>query len=472
MKWFNARRHPLSRFPGPFHARFSNFSYCKRFLGGRQPYDMLKLHERYGPVVRVGPNELAFNTANSWKDIYEKRKGHKPFIKSDFYDGGNFADEAHSIVSERDPDKHAYMRKYLRGAFSDRSLREQEYIIREHIDQFIERISEAGCSPGGIDIVMWFNLATFDIIGSLAFGQSFGGVASGNEHFWVSIVVKSLRMGALADTFKRFPLLAAIFQRMFPQVLSRLIEDSKRHQAYTMDLVQKRIKQKSDRRDFLTNILEARETDRVSDVQIAAHASDFVIAGSETTATALSCITYYLQRNPDVLQNLRREIRDTFKSYDEIDGVSTTSLPYLNAVILEGMRLYPPLPFPLPRVVPEGGDMVDGHFIPGGTIVSTNPFAASMSSENFRDPYKFDPERWLTSDPQDILDASQPFSLGPRGCLGKSLGWLEMRLFLAKIHYKYDLELVDPALDWHAQSEMHTLWQKPALKMIVRPRKH
>ena len=127
----------------------------------------------------MAPNELSFNTANSWRDIYDKKKGQKTLIKSEFYDGGNFADEAHSIVSERDPEEHGRMRRFLRDAFSDRSLREQESLISQHIDEFVDRIGEAGSSPEGIDIVMWFNLATFDIIGSLAFGQSFNGVASG-----------------------------------------------------------------------------------------------------------------------------------------------------------------------------------------------------------------------------------------------------------------------------------------------------
>ncbi|KAF4461595.1 benzoate 4-monooxygenase cytochrome p450 [Fusarium albosuccineum] len=418
-KLYNAREHPLSRFPGPFTAQFSNFSHCKRFLGGKQPYEMLKLHQRYGPVVRIAPNELSFNTHGSWRDIYDKRKGHMPFIKSDFYDGGSFAAEAHSIVSERDPEKHAQMRKYLRDAFSDRSLREQESLINHSVDEFIDRIGEEGSSLSGIDIVMWFNLLTFDIIGGLAFGQSFGGVSSGTEHFWVSIVVKSLRMGALADCFKRFPWPGAVFQRMFPGLLSKLIEDTRKHEAYTMSLVKKRTTEKSERKDFLTKILEARETDNVSDIQIAAHSSDFVIAGSETTATALSCITYYLQKNPDILKKLQEEVRNNFRSYQEIDNASTASLPYLNAVILEGMRMYPPLPFPLPRVVPEGGDTIDGHFIPAGTVVSTNPFAASMSPDNFHDPWAFSPERWLHSAPEDVLEASQPFSLGTRSCLGK-----------------------------------------------------
>lgn len=193
--------------------------------------------QRQGPVVRVAPNELSFNTSTSWRDIYGQRKGHQPFIKSDFYDGGSFAAEAHSIVSERDPAKHAVMRKYLSNAFSDRSLKEQEYLVSEVVDLFIKKIGEKGVD--GVDLVLWLNLTTFDIIGNLAFGQSFEGVASGTEHFWVSIVVKSLGMGALADCFKRFPYLAAIFMKLFPSLVNKLIADTRRHEAYTMELINK-----------------------------------------------------------------------------------------------------------------------------------------------------------------------------------------------------------------------------------------
>lgn len=90
------------------------------------------------------------------------------------------------------------------------------------------------------------------------------------------------------------------------------------------------------------------------------------IAGSETTATALACITYYLQQNPEVLRNLRKEIRSSYDCYEEINDSSTVGLHLMNAVILEGMRMYPPLPFPLPRVVPEGGSTIDGHYVPAG----------------------------------------------------------------------------------------------------------
>lgn len=128
-------------------------------------------------MVRTSPNELSFNTAQSWKDIYGFRQGHQPFIKSDFYDGGSFADQAHSIVSERDPSEHGKMRKYLSHAFSDRSLIEQEELIATVTDQFIGKIGERGAE--GLDFSQEFEMMTFDIIGSLAFGENFGGVESG-----------------------------------------------------------------------------------------------------------------------------------------------------------------------------------------------------------------------------------------------------------------------------------------------------
>ncbi|KAI4179453.1 MAG: hypothetical protein LQ346_007192 [Caloplaca aetnensis] len=357
--------HALSKFPGPPTASFSNISYVRRFMGGHQPFEMLQLHNKYGKVVRTAPNELSYNTYEAWRDIYGFRNGHKTFVKSNFYEGGSFAAMGlGSIVSERDPTEHGKMRKYLSHAFSDRSLKEQEYLVADVVDQFVEQIGKEGAPTGkGIDLVTWFNLTTFDIITSLAFGESFGGVSSGKTHFWISIVISSLGQGALADVFHRFPIVQSLFKLITP---SSAYDDTKKHEAYTIDLVTKRINRKTDRKDFMTRILENRDKSEISDIQLAAHASDFVVAGSETTATALSAINYYLIRNPHARKLLQDEIRSAFKSYKDIDATSTAPLKYMEAVCREAMRMYTPLPLGLPRVVPEGGDTVDGEWLPGG----------------------------------------------------------------------------------------------------------
>jgi cytochrome P450 len=193
--------HPLYNFPGPKTAAWSNLLHSWTFLGGRQPYDILALHEKYGPIVRTSPNELSFSSAQSWKDIYGFRPGHKPFIKSIFYDGGSFADQAHSIVSERDPVVHGKMRKHLSHAFSDRSLTDQEDLISEMVDLFMTQIEKVGSGPEGLNLVKWFNLLTFDIIGSLAFGQPFGGLESGQSGLHRILQGRSLTLSAAQPNF-------------------------------------------------------------------------------------------------------------------------------------------------------------------------------------------------------------------------------------------------------------------------------
>ena len=142
------------------------------------------------------------------------------------------------------------------------------------------------------------------------------------------------------------------------------------------------------------------------------------MAGSETTATALCGITYFLCRNPLAYEKLTNEIRGEFAQFDQICGRLTENLPYLKAVIDEGLRLYPPIAVGLPRVSP-GGETVDDYSVPKGTIVSVNTWVAGHIEANFHDAFRFIPERWLNPENEDDKAASQPFLIGSRVCLGR-----------------------------------------------------
>ncbi|KAF1847369.1 benzoate 4-monooxygenase cytochrome P450 [Cucurbitaria berberidis CBS 394.84] len=470
---YNLYFHPLSRFPGPKHAAASHIAYSWWFLGGSQPYKVLDLHRKYGPVVRVAPNELSFNSAQSWKDIYGFRQGHKPFVKSEFYDGGSFAARGvHSIVSERDPAVHGQMRRLLAHAFSNTSLLEQEELVAKTVDRLVQVVWEQGANSGAsINIGKAYEMMAFDIIGDLAFGETFQALGNKNPHPWIEITLGALTQGALADTMKRFPGMAKVVKWVLSSKIAELTDGTKRNEDMAIDLLNRRISRRTRRRDFMTRILEHRDLEKkqTSDLELAAHASDFVLAGSETTSTVLACMTFYLLKNPHIMAQLQNEIRSTFDEYSAISDISTRPLRYLNAVCLEAMRMYAPLPFSLPRLVPEGGGSVDGHLLPEGMVVSTSPVGASLDPANFSEPFTFKPKRWLTESPKDVLEASQPFSLGARGCLGKSLGWMEMRTTLAKILWTFDMEFADPVPDWHGDSRMYTLWSKPQLHVRVKP---
>ncbi|KAH8781076.1 cytochrome P450 [Diaporthe sp. PMI_573] len=477
---YNVHFHPLSRFPGNPLAACSNLLYSFSFLGGRQPYDMLALHRKYGPVVRTAPNELLFNTAQSFRDIYGFRPGHKTFVKSTFYDGGSFAARGvHSIVSERDPVTHGKMRRLLAHAFSNSALLEQEELVQRGIEMLMQAIRRN--LHQDIDITNLFQRLAFDIIGDLAFGETFGALERDEPHSWIAITTGALTKGALVDTFKRFPTLAGLVKLVMRKQIAALINDTNKNEEMAIELVKQRTSRPTTRNDFLTRILRQREVERdaesdgtkednVTDLQIAAHVSDFVLAGSETTSTVLSTATYYMLKDQKVYETLAREIRSVFDSPAKINDSSCQDLAYLNAVCKEAMRIYAPVPLGTPREVPEGGDTVDGHFVPAGTVVATNPVAASLDPVNFSEPFRFRPERWLKGyNGSDDLEASQPFSLGARGCLGKSLGWMEARTSLAHLLWNFDLELSDSNFDWQRDSKMYTLWSKPRLLVKARP---
>ena len=101
---------------------------------------------------------------------------------------------------------------------------------------------------------------------------------------------------------------------------------------------------------------------------LAAQGSTLVAAGTETTSTFLSASTYYLLKNPEVLEKLKTEVRSAFASSGEIDGENTKKSLYLNAVVEEVLRIFPPAPFGLPRAC--RGAMIDGVWVPKGVCPS------------------------------------------------------------------------------------------------------
>jgi len=176
-------------------------------------------------------------------------------------------------------------------------------------------------------------MLTFGIIGDLAFGETFGGVETGVEHPWIAITLGALTQGALADALKCFPTLAMIATPLLLSKIKELTEDTRKNEDFAIDLINRRIKRGSSRKDFMTRVLEQRGPGKVSDLQIAARASDLVLVGSETMATALSAITYYVLRMPEAMRKLKKEIRESFKTYGDIGSKSTLNLPYLGAAI-------------------------------------------------------------------------------------------------------------------------------------------
>lgn len=454
---YNLYFHPLSKFPGPKRAAISHIWLMRVQISGTSPQTHKKIHDKYGPVVRISPNQLSFCSASSWKDIHGHVGGRQQFLKSDAY-----TNEYHpSIVSARDPAQHGRMRKLLSHGFSQKALLEQEDIVIEYVDLLIKQINTyATDKPKGEEMVKWYNWITFDIIGDLAFGDPFGSLKTAQPHFWVDSIFASIKYLPWVTVFKRVPIAKYIKKFILPEGAA---EARKAHFQYSRDKVIKRMNNTAPRKDFLTRILAAKEAQGISLDELQSHSNVLIIAGSETTATFLSGFTYYICTTPSAYARLTTEIRDAFQNYEDINGIATEKLKYLNAVIDETLRIFPPVPVGMPRVSP--GETVDGMFIPKGMEVSVSAWAATHSEANFHKPYEFIPERWIDPDCTDKKEASQPFMLGSRVCLGRNLALLEMRTIVAKMLWTYDMDLKNKDLDWERENECYTLWRKPALNV-------
>ena len=127
-----------------------------------------KLHDRYGPVVRLSPNELAFNTHQAFQDVYGHRNGRKDLEKHPIHVGAVDPMPGVQTISMADHDNHARQRKALSYGFSKKALWEQESIVQAFIDKLIKNIDRYAQSGEVFNIVAWYNYLTFDVIGDLA----------------------------------------------------------------------------------------------------------------------------------------------------------------------------------------------------------------------------------------------------------------------------------------------------------------
>lgn len=181
-------------------------------------------------------------------------------------------------------------------------------------------------------------------------------------HFWISTILDAGFLVTLLEVFRRFPLFKPLIIMALPWDFWSQIT---RHMAYSKEKVQARISnnQNIDRIDFFSNLLSEKSPDS-SERFMLAQANVLVVAGSDTTSIFLTAATYYLLKNPEKMKLLVEEIRGAYHDAGQIDSSSTQRLSYLCAVVEEGLRIFPPASFGLPRISP--GAFVDGTFIPKG----------------------------------------------------------------------------------------------------------
>ncbi|KAK7991350.1 cytochrome P450 [Apiospora saccharicola] len=459
--------HPFSKHPGPLLARFSGLPVLYHAYKGDFHHYIFRLHARYGETVRYSPNKISIN-----------RNVFKP---ETFYAAFRVNPHARNVFNTADKEEHRRKRRIMNKAFSAKALPDYAPFILSKVDELSVKLN-GGQPPAGNGKWRTFNMADevnylmLDIMGGLCFGEAFGFVAGKGTEMMANVHDRAVRI----YVFGQEPLLKrlSLDRLLFP----RLSKAATALGQYTRYYTEKRIKQRNDveadkeavrergYEDILAHLINNKDDETgsiYSPDELLGEATLLMMAGSDTSTTAINTTLFYVVNHPRVLRKLGRELSRCFPTVEDILPGTAENCRYLRACLDEAMRLCPSVPSSIPRVVGVGGAPVLGEHVPAGLWVSVPHFTLFRNARYFDRPHDFVPERWIVPDDDDDDDdddkyhydftaedvkrqqaAFQPFSLGPRHCVARSLALREMTFALARLFYQFDHEAVPGSGRW------------------------
>ncbi|KAK7427324.1 hypothetical protein QQZ08_006093 [Neonectria magnoliae] len=482
----NRYHNGLNKYPGPFLASLTDWWRFFDVYKRRPERTLRALHDKYGDIVRTGPNSLSFSDPAALKSIYGLNKG---FIKSNFYivqqsvvNGFRLA----SLFSTTDNDFHAQFRRSVNSAFAMSALVQYEPFVDNTTKLFLDQTEKLFVGkPEGCDFTTWLQFYAFDVIGEITYSKRHGfleknedveGIVGylsklflyvapvGQIPFLDLIFLKNpiyLKLSQWGFVDSTFPVARFARARMAERLIPELNTDSTilpttspKKQPLGADLLSKFIGAREARPEFMTDSL------------VQTMAVSMAFAGSETTAITLSAVFYYLLRNRSCYEKLTKELDDAARSNsfeDNETGLVTfgeaQKLPYLHACIQEGFRMHPAPGLPMERIVPPQGVEILGEHIKGGTIVGVSAWQIHRRPEIFGpDVDEYRPERWL-ADPNEDADEEAKrikkmngmmfqFGMGSRTCIGKNISLLEIYKVVPSLMRRFDINLRDPNKEW------------------------
>ncbi|KAK0328681.1 hypothetical protein LTR82_000613 [Friedmanniomyces endolithicus] len=443
---------PLNRLPGPWLARVSTFYWSCR-LGKMDSYLQLQaMHKQYGPIVRIGSRDLSFIHPECIDLAYGPDA---KAMKSSFYDQEL---PLRSMQTMRSKLEHGQRRKIWAPAFSDKALRAYETKIESYNDKYVRRVTESIGTP--VNASNWFNLYSFDVMGSLAFGKDYHMLESGERPPALELLKEGL--GVLAFYFPTwaFRLLLAIpgLAGAFHAFVRFCVDELDWRVKHAAEIDEKGGK------DILSWLLKSYEgvEKPQADPILQADTRLIIIAGvcpvaiplygsrapsanacthSDTTATTLSVLFFLLAQDPSQVQALRNELRPLTEGRQWSD-VDIRQAPHLNGAINEAQRLYPPVSSAFPRLTAPEGMRIGDTWIPGNTTIRAPQYVMGRDEASYEDAEKFVPERWY-SKPHMVKrkEAFAPFSVGHMGCIGKNLALTELRTLTVRLVLEFDVRL-------------------------------
>ncbi|OCH86875.1 high nitrogen upregulated cytochrome P450 monooxygenase 2 [Obba rivulosa] len=466
--------HPLAKYPGPPLLKLSRLPLTWVAMQGKEYLFIQKLHERYGDIVRISPNEVSVRDASAIVPMM----GSAGLTKGPHWQGRSMRPAVPSVIAMTNPVEHLERRKLWNRAFNTTALKGYEHIIARRANLLVETIAEAG----EVDLATRISWFTFDFMSDLVFGGGSDMLRQGDEgSVWRVINRGMVSAHMLAHLPWTVP---------YAQVLG-FGEDVRRMRSFGIERAKGRVKAGSLDKDlfYYLNNEDGAGAPRpfpevVSDGALA------VIAGSDTTSSVLSNVFFYLLKEPAYYKRLQAEV-DKFYPPGE-DALSTKhhgDMPFLTAVLHESMRLFPALPTGSQRapVKGSGGKLVGQYFIPEGTSTFIHSYSVHRDPRNFfPNSETFWPERWLIAAelensnwPKEMeksfihnATAFIPFSFGPANCVGKNLALQEMRMVVCLMMQKLEMRFpkgFDPRA-YEENLQDYLVVMKPSLPVLIERR--
>ncbi|KAI1612316.1 cytochrome P450 [Exophiala viscosa] len=469
----------LNRYNGPILASFTSLWRVWNTYRNSTNLPFLAWQEKYGDVIRLGPNMLVFTDPACIKDIYTSG-----FDKSGQYmvnAGVSQGKIVPNIFSTDDKKWHSQLRRCVSNAFSLTSIVQYEAQVDQTLATFLEKMDSLFVHQkgmGSMDLGLWLQYFAFDVIGKLSYSSSYGILESdGRDDAMIHTISRFFEYVAMVGVWpmldrllRKNPILLFLgrhgwYDKPTPTVPYARKQLATRKRNQLVEGSDAENPGQGRQADILQKLLEAQrqQPDLIDDRTLLGLSLSAVNAGSDTVSTALSGILYYLLKHPSAMEKAVKEIHSKLpppaKSASLGEGVVSysdgRSLPYLDACIQEGLRLHPPAGgATFERVTPPQGATIAGHFIPGRTTVSGLAYLMNRHKPTFgEDALEYRPERWLDNGgPEEearlaaMNRAMFVFGIGPHTCLGRNIALLEIYKTIPTILRCFENRLSDPSL--------------------------
>lgn len=416
-----------AKIPGPFVSNFTSLVLKWQELNANRTVYIHELHKRYGPVVRVAPNEVSFTSIAAVKEIYGS--GGSGYDKTEFYNLFQVYGKR-TMFSTLVKGDHAKRRRMIGDRYANSNVMKAAPLagIKERSSKFLQHCVES--PERTADVFRALHAYACDCVTHQLF-HPYGSNClqdKQDEEMMHQVAADDSLQNRLVQYYSPVlhnlgsKVLASFAKpRSIPLADNFVIENAQQNGAASFTVLN-RLKEKD-------SVLDT--------MDMAAECLDHMAAGIDTTGDVLCFLMWELSQPRSIkYQRLLREefLRKTDMPFDE--------LPMLDAVLNEGLRCFPAIPMSLPRYVPQGGRVIDGFTLAEKTVVSCQAMSVHRINDDvFPEPDKFHPERWLAAEGDaDRRRHQWAFSSGGRGCVGKHLAMVEMKTLLRDVYSRYETE--------------------------------